>query len=111
MLHLIRFTAVLVLAALLISTTRAGTKIPFWSIGSDYFNHPWVLPTLIDAYGGFLIFYLWILYKEPRATGRIIWFVLMMALGNMGAAIYMLIESFKLKPGDPLENFLLRRKS
>ncbi|PKO14260.1 DUF1475 domain-containing protein [candidate division BRC1 bacterium HGW-BRC1-1] len=111
MIRLIQFTAVLVLTSLLVSTTRAGMEIPIWAVARDYFDHPWVLPTLIDAYGGFLIFYLWIFYKEPRATGRIVWFVLMMALGNMGAAIYLLIESFKLKPGAPLENFLLRRKT
>lgn len=108
MVHIVRGVALLVLVSLLVSTTRAGMQIPIWAVGRDYFDHPWVLPTLIDAYGGVLIFYLWIFHKEPRPLARGVWFVLMMALGNMAAAAYLLLQTFRLKPGEPLGTILVR---
>ena len=44
----------------------------------------WTIATLVDAYYGFITFYVWVLWKETRALPRVLWFVAIMALGNMG---------------------------
>jgi hypothetical protein len=48
--------------------------------------------TLLDAYLGFFIFYVWVAYKERAASTRILWFLLIMGLGNMAKAFYVLLQ-------------------
>ena len=38
-------------------------------------SHPWYVATLLDCYWGFLIFYLWLVYKENSWLVRIPWLV------------------------------------
>jgi hypothetical protein len=64
---------------------------------------------LWPAYFGFLTVYVWIAYKEITLGGRILWFVLLMALGNIAISVYVLIELFRLEPGDDLARLFLRR--
>jgi len=52
----------------------------------------WTIATLIDAYYGFITFYVWVFYKERSVGGRIGWFVAIMLLGNMAMAAYVLRE-------------------
>ena len=52
----------------------------------------WTIATLIDAYYGFITFYVWVLWKEPRALPRVGWFVAIMALGNIAMSVYVLRE-------------------
>ena len=111
MIHVVRGLALLVLVSLLVSTTRAGMEIPIWNVDRRFFDHPWALPTLIDAYGGFLLFYLFIFFKEPRTVTRLMWFILMMVLGNMASAVYLLIQTFRLRPDEPVANIMTVRRS
>jgi predicted permease len=52
----------------------------------------WTIATLIDAYYGFLTFYIWVLWKEPRAVPRIGWFIAIMLLGNVAMSAYVLLQ-------------------
>lgn len=79
--------------------------------GRGLWPDPWFLTTLLDAYLGFLIFYVWVAYKERTALSRILWFLSIMALGNMAAAFYVLLQLRKLRSVDPWEKLLLREKS
>jgi hypothetical protein len=49
-------------------------------VGADRY---WTIATLLDAYFGFLIFYVWVFFKESRPLPQIAWFVASMLLGNM----------------------------
>jgi hypothetical protein len=69
---------------------------------------PWAVATLFDAYFGFVTFYVWVAYKERRWPARIVWFFLVMGLGNIAMSTYMLIQLFRLKPEQPLSALLLR---
>lgn len=62
----------------------------------------WTIATFIDAYYGFVTFYMWVLWKEPRALPRIGWFVAIMGLGNIAMSAYVLRQLARLKPGDPM---------
>jgi hypothetical protein len=48
-------------------------------------------------------------YKERAAWVKGLWFLLVMGLGNMAMAAYVLKELFKLKPEEPVWNLLQRR--
>jgi hypothetical protein len=64
--------------------------------------------TLFDAYFGFLTFFVWVCFKERRLAAKVIWFVLIMALGNIAMSGYVLIQLFKLKPEEPLSDLVLK---
>jgi hypothetical protein len=69
----------------------------------------WTIATLVDAYYGFITFYVWVYYKERRAVARLGWFAGIMLLGNMAMAVYVLRELKRLGPDEPLSALLLRR--
>jgi hypothetical protein len=71
-------------------------------------THPWFVATLADAYFGFLWFWAWIAYKETSNVARAAWLVLVLGLGNIAMAAYMLIQLRRLPAGAPPERLLLR---
>lgn len=74
-------------------------------------SSPWAVATLFDAYFGFLTFYVWVAYKE-RAWGlKVIWFALIMGLGNIAMSLYVLLQLFKLRPGQPASAIFQRDSS
>ena len=97
-----------ILVGMLCVTTWASLRVPLWNAGPDV-SDPWSLATLCDAYAGFLTFYAWVFYKERAAAGRILWFILIMALGNIAMAVYVLRELARLPDDAPFEALLLRR--
>jgi hypothetical protein len=72
-------------------------------------TNPWFIATLLDAYFGFLWFWAWVAYKETSNLARSVWLVLILALGNMAMAAYVLLQLRKLPPGATAEQLLLRR--
>lgn len=69
---------------------------------------PWAVATLFDAYFGFVTFYAWVAYKERKWSMRLIWFVLIMALGNIAMSGYVLIQLFRLRPEETVAAILQR---
>jgi len=69
----------------------------------------WTIATLCDAYFGFITFYVWVLYKEPRWLPRVLWFVAIMAFGNLAMATYMLLQLAKLRKDEPASHILVAR--
>ncbi|MBN9658760.1 MAG: DUF1475 family protein [Acidobacteria bacterium] len=96
-------------AAMLTVTVRTSMEVSLWAAWPGYAANPWAIATLWDAYCGFLVFYVWVLYKERALGARILWFFLIMSLGNIATALYILIQLSRLKPGQDLESLLLRR--
>lgn len=58
----------------------------------------WTIATLMDAYFGFLTFYVWVFFKEARWLPRIAWFIAIMLLGNIAMSAYVLLQLFRLRP-------------
>ena len=74
-------------------------------------SHPWAVATLFDAYFGFVTFYVWVAYKERGWGRKVMWFVLIMVLGNIAMSAYVLVQLFKLRPGQPAFAILQRGDS
>ncbi len=105
----ILFTGVLL--SLLICTAWAALHQPVWRWSglTSGQNRYWTMATLLDAYFGFLTFYVWVFYKEIQWSRRILWFIGIMLLGNMAMSCYVLLQLFQLQPGQPAADALLGR--
>jgi hypothetical protein len=68
----------------------------------------WTIATLLDAYCGFLIFYVWVHCRERTAPARVTWFVAIMLLGNMATALYALRQIRSLGADEPLSALFAR---
>lgn len=91
-----------ILVSLTAYTLWVSTRQPLWEWGglTTAPDNLWTIATLIDAYYGFITFYLWVLWKEVRALPRVVWFVAIMLLGNIAIAVYVLRQLARLEPSD-----------
>ena len=103
----ILFTAILVV--MLTVNLQASVAMNILDSFQLFSANPWAVATLYDAYCGFLTFYIWVAYKERQVWARVVWFVLIMGLGNIAMSIYALKELFKLRSGEPVWAVLQRR--
>lgn len=97
-----------IFAAMIAVTVRAGLAMNLWDAWADYAANPWAVATLYDAYFGFVTFYAWVFYKERSLAARLIWFLLIMGLGNIATSLYVLTQLFRMQPGDGAAALLLR---
>lgn len=51
----------------------------------------WGQFTFIDIYVAFIVFYLWIVFREKSLIKSIVWFVLVMLGGSMSIMLYLFI--------------------
>ncbi|MDX2034120.1 MAG: DUF1475 family protein [Blastocatellia bacterium] len=108
---LLKILFTVILLSMLWVTIRAGLAENMFDVGPRLFAEPWWIATLWDAYCGFLTFYAWVFYKETNWGSRIAWFVLVMCLGNIAMAAYVLIQLFRLPANAPASALLLRREA
>jgi hypothetical protein len=104
----LRLFSSLVFLVMLAVTSVASLDRNVLAAWAELWGDPWFKATLADAYFGFLTVYLWIAYKETAPGARIVWLLLLLTLGNFAIAAYLMIQTFKLRPGEPLEKLLLR---
>ena len=89
-------------------TTLASLDRNIYVAIAELWPDPWFRATLADAYFGFFVIYIWIAYRERFLALRLMWFVLVMGLGNIAIAVYILRCLFQLRPGQSIEQVLLR---
>ena len=94
-------------------TTYVSLHKSIMLAGSEFSwqTSPWAVATLFDAYFGFTTFFVWVCFKERTNAARVLWFFLIMALGNIAMSAYVLRQLFKLGDDEPLSNLLLRRSA
>jgi hypothetical protein len=80
------------------------------SINSNLFEQwnflgsiPWMRATLWDFYANVTVIFFWLCYKEKSIILKFIWLILLVALGSIASCAYVLIQLFKLKPGEGLK--------
>ena len=100
---------VAVSTSLLIALFWAGSQQGLLDYLSNHGRNPWYIVTILDCYWGFLIFYLWVIYKEDSWFTRIPWLIGILCLGNIAVAAYAMIKIFKLPHDASFEDFLLKQ--
>jgi hypothetical protein len=86
-----RIISIIGLAAMTVGILYAFAAGNFATEGAWITSHPWGITSLVDLYVGFVIFSLWIVYREKSLLAKIVWVVLMMVLGNWTAALYVFL--------------------
>ena len=102
---------VAVLAVMLYVTISASLQQDLISATRQLWPNLWFRATLADAYCGFLFFWLWVAWREQSAAKSALWFILIMALGNLAMAGYILLQLRHLQSGDGVEALLLRKEA
>ncbi len=102
---------VVILISMLIVTTWASAHQSMFAWGglTARPDRYWTIATLMDAYCGFLTFYVWVLYKETRTLPRVLWFIAIMSFGNMAMSLYVLIQLAKQRSGGTVASLLSAR--
>ncbi len=101
------FAAILIV--ILATTSWATLQLPFYQTPRALVLHPWFIATLADTYLAFFTYWLWVAYKSNSWPQRLLWLLLIFALGNIAMAAYALIQLLRLPRDATVEDFLLRR--
>jgi hypothetical protein len=92
------FAALLVwVTYVVISTSLESSLFKEWDFLAAI---PWMRATLWDFYANIFIITLWMCYKEKSVGLKSLWVVLFVCLGSIATCTYVLIQLFKLKPGE-----------
>jgi hypothetical protein len=97
-----------VLIAMVTLTIAASLEQGIVEAAGVLWPDAWFRATLADAYFGFLTVYVWIAYRERTLSARVVWFILLMSLGTIAVALYLLLALRRLGPSDSIERLLLR---
>ena len=91
-----------------ISTSLESNLFTEWdSLGSI----PWMRATLWDFYANVLAIFCWIAYKERSAGLKVLWLLLLVTLGSIATSAYILIQLFRLKPGETVKDLLVKQNN
>lgn len=65
--------------------------------GGELLQNPWGIVSLVDLYVGFVLFSVWIAYREQNLVSKILWIAAMLTLGFFTGALYVLLASLRSK--------------
>jgi hypothetical protein len=109
MILFLRGLFLVIVLSMLAVTSWASLHTPLFDIPREVLRHPWFIATLFDAYWAFIVFYVWAAWKEQSLGARVLWFIAVIALGNIAMAIYFLRELFRVPASGPLDPVFTRR--
>lgn len=92
---------------MVVITIWTSMQMSLWDAWPTYKANPWAIATLWDAYFGFLTFFIWVCFKETSLASKVVWFLLIMLLGNIAMSFYVLWQLNKLKAGEPVSKMLV----
>lgn len=95
-----------VLLVMIAVTAWAQMQEGLWSALERIPRDPWFVATMFDTYFAFLAFFFWVCFRERSLAAKVIWLLLILALGNIAMSIYVLIQLARLKPEEPASAIL-----
>lgn len=91
------FVFAFIFLAMVAVTTWASLYENVFSGGAKIIREPWGVATLFDTYFAFLSFYFWVCYKQNRLLSKVLWFVLIVLLGNIAMSVYVILSVYRIK--------------
>lgn len=82
----------------------------FFEDGSTLLSNPWGIVSMVDLYTGFILFSMWIAFRESNKLIAALWIVLMMVLGFFAGSVYVLMALYRCK-GSWLDFYLGHHKA
>jgi len=105
-----KFIAWLGLLAMVAVLLNGFINGSFSEDGAKLLANPWGVVSVVDLYVGFILFSMWIAFREKNIFAAVTWIVLMMVFGFLTASVYILLALYGSK-GDWLKLFLGDRKA
>jgi hypothetical protein len=100
--RLLQFLFAAIMVGVIGVNVWAGRQLSVFDSWPGFQANPWAMATLLDAYCAFLSFYVWVAWRERTLAGKVLWFALIMGLGSITMALYVLIALARVKPGAPV---------
>jgi hypothetical protein len=97
------------LIAMTIALLNGFINGSFTEDGSMILNNPWGIVSLVDLYVGFILFAMWMGFREKSLLHSILWITSLMVLGFFIGSLYVLVSLYK-SQNDWLTFFLGSRK-
>lgn len=91
----IRILGLAVSAAMVVSIVFGFLEGDFSTEASQLWGLAWGRVTLVDLYLGLAIFAAWVGFRESSAISTVIWWALLIVLGNLAAGIYLTVAAFR----------------
>jgi len=85
---IISILGILAMTAVLVYGFTVGD---FFGEGGQLTAMPWGIVSLVDLYTGFVLFSMWIIYREKSLPVAILWTIGMMVLGFFAGSLYAFI--------------------
>ena len=70
---------------------------------------PWMRATLWDFYANVFVLFVWVCYKEKSYVLKAVWLILLVTLGIIASCAFVLIQLFRLKPGEGLKELFSKQ--
>ncbi len=86
-----KIVSLLGVIAMTIALINGFVNGSFFDDGGLILNNPWGIVSLADLYVGFILFALWMYYREKNIVTSMIWIILIMVLGFFIGALYVFI--------------------
>ncbi len=86
---IVKYIALLGAVTMSIALINGFINGDFFDDGTTLMQNPWGIVSLVDLYVGFVLFSLWIIYREHSLIAQIVWVTLMMVFGFLTASIYL----------------------
>lgn len=83
------------LAAMTFGLLNGFINGDFIEDGKELLSNTWGVMSMIDLYVGFVLFSMWIFYREKNIARAVVWTIFMMILGFFTACIYILIALYQ----------------
>lgn len=90
--RVVSVVAVLVMAGAITFGVASGD---FGAEGTEILALAWGKVTLIDLYVGLALFGMWVAFRERNWLPTIVWWALLVVLGNLAAAVYLALAAFR----------------
>ena len=63
----------------------------FGGEGGQLLSMPWGIVSMVDLYVGFILFSMWIIYREKSVLSAVLWTIAMLTLGFFAGSLYALL--------------------
>ncbi len=94
-------------AVMLAAISDAALQKDVMSALHQLWPDPWFRVTLLDAYLSFLLFWLWVSWRERSASRSGLWLLLIMGLGSVAMAGYLVLQLRRWNPDQGIAGLLL----
>lgn len=98
----VRFLSVTLTLVMIAAIAYGLATGDFPEEGSEILGLVWGQVTLIDLYVGLIVFGTWVAVRETSWLVRVGWWIGLLVLGNLAAAVYLLVASFTSDDADDL---------